>query len=217
MSIAKAKWKLAQWAEIRWWKNYLHDKDTDTYLAWKKDYWKGVLAEIESVVSLPKSGKAADIGCGPTGMFMNLSNFEVTAVDPLLDAYAANLKQFNKAWYANVTFVTKPMEELTYDGVFDLLFCMNAINHVKELEKSYAILSKALKSGGYLVISIDAHNHSFYKGLFRLIPGDILHPHQYDLAEYEGFLTRNGFEVLHTFCKKKEHFFNHYIQLARKK
>jgi 2-polyprenyl-6-hydroxyphenyl methylase/3-demethylubiquinone-9 3-methyltransferase len=216
MAFNKIKWQTAQWAEIRWWKNYLKDKDTDSYLKWKKDYWKGVLDEISPYFTIAPGSKVADIGCGPTGVFMNLSDFTTVAIDPLLDQYATHLKQFNKSWYPWVVFETKPMEEITYDSAFDVIFCMNAINHVKDLAESYTILTKALKPGGVLIISIDAHNYSFYKQLFRKLPGDILHPHQYDLAEYEAFLTSRNMLVLQTLCKKQEYFFNHYIQIVQK-
>ena len=49
-------------------------------------------------------------------------------------------------------------------------------------------LVKLTKSGGKLIVSIDAHNYQLFKHVFRLITGDILHPHQYDLKEYKKML-----------------------------
>jgi 2-polyprenyl-6-hydroxyphenyl methylase/3-demethylubiquinone-9 3-methyltransferase len=69
----------------------------------------------------------------------------------------------------------------------------------------------AAKQGGDVVVSIDAHNHSFFKHLFRLIPGDILHPHQYDLQEYCDFMTKRGCSISKTLLVKKEFFFSHYV------
>ena len=59
-------------------------------------------------------------------------------------------------------------------------------------------LKEVYADSGTLVLSIDAHNFSFFKHLFRLMPGDILHPHQYDLTEYKTFLEKQGFEILKT-------------------
>jgi 2-polyprenyl-6-hydroxyphenyl methylase/3-demethylubiquinone-9 3-methyltransferase len=71
-----------------------------------------------------------------------------------------------------------------------------------------------LKPNGQLVITIDAHNHSFFKNLFRAIPGDVLHPHQYDLNEYNQFLTSRNLKIVKTEKLKSEFFFNHYLQVA---
>jgi 2-polyprenyl-6-hydroxyphenyl methylase/3-demethylubiquinone-9 3-methyltransferase len=49
-----------------------------------------------------------------------------------------------------------------------------------------------------------------------LVPGDILHPHQYDLAEYVAMLTRRGVEVQTQLLKKKEKIFNYYILVGKK-
>jgi 2-polyprenyl-6-hydroxyphenyl methylase/3-demethylubiquinone-9 3-methyltransferase len=87
---------------------------------------------------------------------------------------------------------------------------MNAINHVADIGTAYDRLIAATKEGGSVVISIDAHNHTFLKHLFRIIPGDILHPHQYDLQEYNEFMTSWGCSIRKTVLIKKEFFFSHY-------
>jgi 2-polyprenyl-6-hydroxyphenyl methylase/3-demethylubiquinone-9 3-methyltransferase len=93
---------------------------------------------------------------------------------------------------------------------------MNAINHVDDLAAAYDALAAAVKPGGTLVITIDAHNHGFFKRLFRLIPGDILHPHQYDEPEYAAMLTSRGFTVTNTQVMEKEFFFSRVMHVARK-
>lgn len=98
---------------------------------------------------------------------------------------------------------------------FDVVFCMNAINHVADINLAYDRLVDATKNNGYLVVSIDAHNHSFFKKLFRLIPGDILHPHQYDLDEYCDFMTARGCNIFKKQLVKKEFFFSHYVVVGR--
>lgn len=210
----KLRWKIAQQAEIRWWKNYLKDKDTEAYLEWKKQYWQNILDELKDVVSIQPNHTILDAGCGPAGIFLNLQHCKTIAVDPLLDAYETHLHQFKKQAYPTVRFITSQMEDIDLSEKMDIIFCMNAINHVRNLPMSYDKLISLLKPNGILVISIDAHNHNFFKRLFRLLPGDILHPHQYDLGEYEKFLTDRKLKMLKTVCSKKEFFFNHYIQVA---
>ena len=38
-------------------------------------------------------------------------------------------------------------------------------------------------------------NFQLLKYIFRLLPGDILHPHQFDLEEYKGMLKKAGFQI----------------------
>ena len=66
------QWKIAQSAELRWWKNYLKDKDPDDYKKEKLAYWKKVLAPLDSLVSNIEGLDVLDAGCGPAGIFMAL-------------------------------------------------------------------------------------------------------------------------------------------------
>ena len=208
------KWNIAQKAELQWWENYLKGKDVEEYHIWKRNYWQGLLEIIEPVCPIENGMSVLDAGCGPAGVFMNLQQCKVDAIDPLLDNYNNTLPHFKTADYPYVTFFNTPMEQFATDKKYDIVFCMNAINHVIDIKHSYQLLGKWVKPGGKLVVTIDAHNHSFFKHLFRLIPGDILHPHQYDLKEYAAFITDNGFKMLQTDKLKSEFFFDHYMQVA---
>ncbi len=117
--------------------------------------------------------------------------------------------------YPGVEFVNSGLEELKTTKKFDVIFCMNAINHVSDIEKSYDRLLACAKPGSHIVVTIDAHNHSFFKQLFRLLPGDILHPHQYDLKEYADMLTKRGCDILGTKLLKHEFFFDHYLMVGK--
>lgn len=211
------KWKIAQTAELQWWKNYLKDKDTVEYLNWKKNYWNDLLGKISDVVKLKEGDAVLDAGCGPAGVFIVLDKYKVDAVDPLLDEYEKNLQHFKKANYPFAHFYSLPFEDFETQNEYDAVFCMNAINHVSDLNKSFDKLISPIKKDGLLIITIDAHNFSFFKSLFRLLPGDILHPHQYDISEYEKFLTDRSCEIVKRVKLKKEFFFDHYLLVGRKK
>ncbi len=208
------KWRLAQWVELRWWKRYLKGKNKQTYLNWKREYWKSVWNKIAKVIPLTPTSTIADMGCGPAGIFIAFPGHSVTAIDPLLQQYETHLPFFERSDYPNCLFITSGIEDFEIASAFDIVFCMNAINHVKDMEKAVDVIVKATKRSGYLVISIDAHNHSFFKMLFRLVPGDILHPHQYDLKEYQSFLEKRGIKIKKTELLKQEFFFNHYLIVA---
>ena len=42
---AKLRWKIAQWAERKWWQIYLKNKKTSDYATWKIDYWTNFLEQ----------------------------------------------------------------------------------------------------------------------------------------------------------------------------
>lgn len=213
------KWKLAQWAELKWWQSYLKDKEKSEYLHWKSTYWRNLLGKIDQVYPIEKDAWVLDAGCGPAGVFLVLNDpsFKTVAFDPLLGSYESDVPFFKKSDYPNVSFKCCGIEDFKHDEQFDLIFCMNAINHVADIDLSYKNLLKHLKPGGTIVLSIDAHNHSFFKRLFRFLPGDILHPHQYDLEEYGRFLTENACDLIYEEKLKEEFFFDHYVQVAIKR
>lgn len=210
------KWDIAQKAELKWWEQYLKKKDKEEYLVWKKEYWEKLLDMIAFLCPISAGLDVLDAGCGPAGIFMNLSQCHVDAVDPLIDSYAEHLAHFRKNDYPWVQFFSMPIEKYVTDKKYDIIFCMNAINHVSDINKSYDLLVSMLKPQGKLIVTIDAHNHPFYKKLFRMIPGDILHPYQYSRSEYEKFLTSRGLKILQTEKLKEAYFFDHYLQMAGK-
>lgn len=211
-----SRWQVAQYFEIRWWKNYLKGKDVESYLTWKKSYWKDFLSKISQSVNFDETSKILDAGCGPAGIFIELQNYDVTAIDPLLDQYNHNLAHFKREKYPNIKFETVALESYENPNIFDTIFCINAINHVSDLAKAFEQLCKSAKAGGTIVVSIDAHNYSIFKHIFRLQPADILHPHQFDLKEYQEMLVRLNCSILQTVVIKKEFLFNHYVLVARK-
>ncbi len=192
------KWKFAQALEIRWWKQYLSQKPVDQYLHDKKSYWRRVLKECD-LKSAQVQGEVLDAGCGPAGIFTIFDQQNVTAIDPLLETYNKELSHFKKGWYPNVNFQTLALEEMDFREMFDYVFCLNAINHVHDIELAPDKLVAAAKKGSTLVLSIDAHNYNMLKWLFRLIPGDVLHPHQYDLKEYRSMLSKRGCTITHEY------------------
>lgn len=210
------KWQVAQQAEIRWWENYLREKEVPGYLQKKKAYWKKIWESVCDNLELKTGDSVLDAGCGPAGIFMILDDFDTDAEDPLLDDYDRKLSHFKKGWYPRVNFFPVPFEKFQSEKLYDAVFCMNAINHVADLNACFDKLIQFTKPGKNIVITIDAHNHSFFKNLFRIIPGDILHPHQYDLNEYKSRLTERKCTIEKTIRLKHEFFFDHYLLIAKR-
>jgi 2-polyprenyl-6-hydroxyphenyl methylase/3-demethylubiquinone-9 3-methyltransferase len=183
------RWNIAQSAERKWWQRYLKNKNVNEYLSWKKKYWQDFLTQCQPYFNLLSADASIlDAGCGPSGIFIQFPQHAVTAFDPLLDAYEK-----------------------------DYIFCLNAINHVQDIQKGYDKLIEYLRPNGILIVSIDAHNYSFFKFLFKSLPGDILHPHQYNVTKYNQFITNRGLQILATKKLRHEFFFDYYVQIAQKK
>jgi len=215
MKESNLKWKIAQKLEYKWWQKYLRSKNVDEYLAYKSDYWNTVLKTLSPFLTVQGQQQIMDAGCGPAGIFMVLEDNHVTAVDPLLHKYA-ELPHFNASNYPWVNFLNQPLETLEQKETFDIIFCMNAINHVNDIERCYDRLVAALKPGGVMVISVDCHRSNILKKIFQLLPGDMLHPVQLNLAEYNQKLTKRGIQVLHEVLYKRELIFDYFISVAVK-
>jgi len=213
--MQKLRWKIAQFFENFWWKNYLKGKSPEKYLIWKKNYWQNFFNEIEVDLDTLK-GNSIDIGCGPAGVFTMLLSTKVCAVDPLLSEYE-KLAIFKKEFYPSISFIESSFEDFSSTNKYANVFCLNAINHFIDIDLSFKKLYDLCEENGQLIVSIDAHNHPFFKKLFSLIPFDILHPHQYDLNEYQAFLNKNGFEITKRKLMKKEFFFSYWVLVASKK
>jgi len=210
------RWKVAQYCELKWWKRYLGEKNKALYLANKKKYWTRLYSLISDKVKIGNNDIILDQGCGPSGIYMLFDDNKVTATDPLLDEYEKYLDIFSKTDYPNTTFIRTKIEDFDGNEAYDVVFCMNAINHVSDIELAYKKLISCARKRGRIVVSIDAHNHRIFKYLFRMVPGDILHPHQYDLKEYNFFMEKNNCKILQTERVKKGFFFNHYMTVAEK-
>lgn len=208
------RWQWAQWFEKRWWKNYLKNKPVAEYLDWKANYWHSFLIQIE--IDLPQGKKVLDAGCGPAGIFTVLHGNEITAMDPLLDSYENELRHFSKSNYPNVNFQKRGLETIDWKAEFDYVFCLNVINHVEDIQKSVSLLADALKPGSTMVLSIDAHNFKFPKYLFRALPLDILHPHQYDLNEYISMAENAGLSCKKSVLIKSAFLFDYYALVLEK-
>ena len=213
-TIDSWRWRVAQRAELQWWQSYLDGKAPDVYLNWKRDYWRDFLEQ--SQLPVPTGARVLDAGCGPAGIFTILTRQAVTALDPLLDQYIERLPHFNPTDYPNVHFVGEPLEGYRTEARFDLIFCLNAINHVADMGTALDRLLAPLETGGTLALSIDAHKHPWLKPIFRALPGDILHPQQHDLTDYHMALTRRGLEVERSILLKEEAIFDYYLLIAKK-
>ncbi|PHI21097.1 hypothetical protein CEQ90_04710 [Lewinellaceae bacterium SD302] len=208
-SFTKMKWKIAQYLERRWWKHYLRQKDAAEYLTDKRQYWQRTLNQLGHSA---KAGNASlDAGCGPAGIFILLHDQErVTALDPLLERYATDLDIFSFSGYPKVDFITSPLETASLPAAgFETIYCFNAINHVRDWELALDRLTEWAAPGATMLISSDVHRRPWLKRIFRLLPGDLLHPQQHDAEAYHNALVKRDWRIDEKVILREELIFNY--------
>jgi 2-polyprenyl-6-hydroxyphenyl methylase/3-demethylubiquinone-9 3-methyltransferase len=214
IEVSRLRWRIAQAAELRWWKRYLRRKSVADYTGWKIGYWQDLLSVLG--LSPKPHSTVLDAGCGPAGIFTALPYCQVEALDPLLDDYD-KLPHFALTEHPHVRWHAIPLESFSAENAFDWVFCLNVINHVRDLDLAIKVLAKAARPDATLVISVDAHRHGWLKPVFRAIPGDILHPHQLDVEEYERLFSRHDLEVKSRKLYREEFLFDYWIFVLQPK
>lgn len=151
-----------------------------------------------------------DAGCGPAGVFIHLHPLEkVVALDPLLDRYEAELAIFDRADYPSVDFLHQALETHISGGLFDAIYCFNAINHVADWNRALDVLTAAAAPGAKMILTSDVHRHRWLKPIFQLLPGDLLHPQQHGPEAYRSALTNRGWHIDQELTLKREAIFDY--------
>lgn len=216
--LKRIRWQIAQFFELNWWKSYLKNRSVEDYLSWKRKYWSDFLSSLGFSESDFAKGDLSllDIGCGPAGIFSIFPNKNMTAVDPLIEKYQNELAHFKQANYPAVSFIPSSLEAFNTKQKFDAVFCLNCINHVLDINKSMEKLYSLCNANATLIISTDAHHNNFLKKIFKLIPGDVLHPHQYNKEEYLQIFEKAGFILVKELKLKHESIFHYWVFVMKK-
>lgn len=214
MKTTTLRWRIAQWLEIRWWQNYLAKQNPEKYRTQKADYWQRLLAALQ--IKMKPKERVLDAGCGPAGVFLVMDQQETVAVDPLLEQYEEQLAHFSPAFYPEVQFHSLPLEDFQSEQAFDTIFCLNAINHVNDWDLGLDRLTEAAQLGTRLVLGIDVHNHRLLRFIFKALPGDVLHPHQHDRADYHEALAKRGWKIDREHTWSKGFIFDYWLVVAEK-
>jgi 2-polyprenyl-6-hydroxyphenyl methylase/3-demethylubiquinone-9 3-methyltransferase len=78
-------------------------------------------------------------------------------------------------------------------------------------------LVHSVRHGARIYMSIDAHRFRPMKLLFRLLPFDVLHPHQYDVDEYERMLISRGCDIERRVRVRTHPLFHYMLIIARRR
>ena len=98
----------------------------------------------------PKEKTALDVGCGGGILAEEFAaaGFRVTGIDPSENSIRTALNHA-KQNRLNIHYETGTAEKLPYlDNSFDVVYCCDVLEHVRDLNKSVAEISRVLKRGG---------------------------------------------------------------------
>lgn len=113
--------------------------------------------------ALPKTAeRALEIGCGPFTNMRLISRLcrirEIYCTDPLIPVYAG----FRLTWLSQqvakgrVRALAAKGEELGFDdGFFDLVVCINVLDHVHDSRRCMQQMLRVTRPGGYIVFGQD--------------------------------------------------------------
>jgi 2-polyprenyl-3-methyl-5-hydroxy-6-metoxy-1,4-benzoquinol methylase/organic radical activating enzyme len=97
-----------------------------------------------------------DIGCGPHGGLIGFTGCERHGVDPLIDAYREIGYPLDEH---GVTYHTAGSEAMPFDDdFFDVVICVNALDHVDDLDDTVREISRVLKPGGRFLGQLNFHS-----------------------------------------------------------
>ena len=152
----------------------------DWYCGDDWNYWW--LDAFDGYRALPRRvERALEVGSGPYSNIRlirhRISVGEITCADPLMDEYLG----YRYTWVATqakrgaIRTVTCPGEALPFAaGAFDLVACVNVLDHVRDLPRCLEEMHRVLSPGGYFVLGQELTNAQDFA--LDEVRGDVGHP-----------------------------------------
>ena len=149
IKVDSDRWLKAQEYERDTWMRYATDASSDR----DADH----LSLFDNYDVLPYIlGDILEIGCGPfTQTRVILRGREassITLLDPLLDHYKSHQYCAYNTLLPIPSLQAMPAEDLDDKGQFDIIICINVLEHVRDVNQVLDNIKRALRSGGLVVM-----------------------------------------------------------------
>ncbi len=146
----------------------------------RRHTWASLVDSLKGEIAFDSSKRVLDIGCGPTSIFLALREGEKYVVDPNLERLF-QLHPFMREVeeYRDVNFISRPVEEATFDKQFDLIFMINVLDHVGALKPVIDKIDELLAPSGTLVAIVDCYADRTVRGIMSFFDVDLPHPHHF--------------------------------------
>ena len=140
-----------------------------------------------------------DLGCGEGVLIKKIEethpNIKVFGSD-----IEPNIELLKKSVKAEISVAD--INDLPYpDKQFNAIFCLDVLEHIRDLQKPAIEIARILKDEGVLIISEPTESAIYkfgrwiLKGTFSAIEGPAASPHWHNAKTIENFMTNHGFEL----------------------
>lgn len=130
-----------------------------------------------------KGKTVLDVGCGPHGGLIGFKDCDAKyGIDPLI-------RKYEEIGYPlschHIQYFNYPIEDIPFsDKTIDIITCVNAIDHVDDIEKAFTEMSRVLKPKGFILGQF----------MFHDIP-DVVHPICLNHEKIKDFCASNSLIV----------------------
>lgn len=186
--------------------NYLKHRDFFCGDDW--NYWW--LEQFENYRMLPRSvERALEIGCGPFTNIRLISRKcrikEIYCCDPLIDIYTS----FKMTWLSimfaknRVKVYDYKCEEMKFaDNFFDLVICINVLDHVQNAEICLKEMLRVTQQNGFVVLGQDLSNEEDLSNI--IVRDDVGHPIKIHHTTLDAFLDSACKSLLRKVLSREE-------------
>lgn len=145
----KKRWQVAQTKENGFWKR---DGVLDLQMQRVLSRYAPIISEISK--NLQPNSTILDVGCGPTCAGQLFGVGLKTYLDPLMDSYL--LKYHDKLPEGEK--ICSAAEQIPFhDYRFDVVLCINALDHMLNPSKAISEMNRVLKREGVFILGIFLH------------------------------------------------------------
>jgi SAM-dependent methyltransferase len=141
--------KFKQHSELAYWKGRFKVENG----ALRNSHYEPLFTTVYGLAREDYGGKRViDIGCGPRGSLeWATAAAERVGLDPLVGKYLKLGARFHAMKY-----VEAPSESIPFpDGHFDIVTCLNALDHVDDFHRTIAEVKRVTRAGGLFLVSVE--------------------------------------------------------------
>lgn len=166
----------------------------------KKNFTYRIIIKDVAGLTKGKNLKILDYGCGVGTLSLYLASLgnEVVGLDISSEAInvANQSAKLNGKILKKIKFYTLSEGTKKVSSDFDLVLCIEVMEHVLHEKELLGFLVEKLKKGGYLILSVPSYNAPLYKlGLTKRFDAKVGHLRRYTVENLLAVFENSGLEI----------------------